>query len=126
MPNPEDSAEPSLTPGTAGSSAANDFSLGAQALDVKISGAQPLGTNSVGTQDQIAKIRHPNPKASLWDSKPWWCQPWTIVLSGLIAIAASWWLVHQVWITTLVSTAIAAWWLLFLVIVPRSYQESQP
>jgi hypothetical protein len=63
--------------------------------------------------------------ASLWDQKPWWCQPWTIVLSGLIAITGSWLLLQTVWITALVFTAIAAWWLLFLVIVPRAFIQSQ-
>jgi hypothetical protein len=65
------------------------------------------------------------PPASLWDQKSWWCQPWTIVLSGLIAIIGSWWLLRTIWITALVFTAIAAWWLLFLVLVPRAYRESQ-
>ena len=67
----------------------------------------------------------PKPPASLWELKPWWCQPWTIVLSGLIAITGSWWLLRTIWITALVFTAIAAWWLLFLVLVPRAYRESQ-
>jgi Zn-dependent protease len=48
------------------------------------------------------------------------------VLSGLIAIASSWGLLHKVWITVMMSIAIAAWWLLFLVLVPRAYQEGQP
>jgi hypothetical protein len=92
--------------------------LGAQALD-----SQTLGVKTASSQAQNG---HPNPKTSLWDSKPWWCQPWTIVLSGLIAIAGSWGLLHQVWITVMMSIAIAAWWLLFLVLVPRAYQEGQP
>ena len=67
----------------------------------------------------------PKSPGSLWDQKPWWCQPWTIVLSGLITITGSWWLLQTIWITALVSTAIAAWWLLFLVLVPKAYRESQ-
>jgi hypothetical protein len=47
------------------------------------------------------------------------------VLTGLIAIAGSWWLLHRIWITTLVVLAIAAWWFLFLVLVPRAYREAQ-
>jgi hypothetical protein len=70
-------------------------------------------------------VFEPKPPASLWDQKPWWCQPWTIVLSGLFTIAGSWWLLQTIWITALVSTAIAAWWLLFLVLVPRAYRQSQ-
>ncbi len=60
---------------------------------------------------------------SIWDSKPWWCQPWTILLTGAAVIGTSWWLLHRVWITALVSLAILAWWLLFLVLVPRAYQN---
>jgi hypothetical protein len=65
------------------------------------------------------------PPASIWHQKPWWCQPWTIVLTGLVAIASSWWLLQTTWITALVFIAIAAWWLLFLVLVPRAYRQSQ-
>ena len=64
-------------------------------------------------------------KSSLWDEKPWWCQPWTIVLSGFIVIAGSWFLLQKIWITALVFTAISAWWLLFLVLVPKAYRENQ-
>ena len=47
------------------------------------------------------------------------------MLSGLIAIAGSWWLLQIAWITALVFVAIAVWWLLFLVLVPRAYKQSQ-
>jgi hypothetical protein len=47
------------------------------------------------------------------------------VLSGLVAIASSWWLLQTIWITALVFIAIAVWWLLFLVLVPRAYRQSQ-
>ncbi|XP_022634801.1 uncharacterized protein LOC106757144 isoform X2 [Vigna radiata var. radiata] len=29
---------------------------------------------------------------SVWDTKPSWCQPWTIALTGLAVIAISWYL----------------------------------
>ncbi|MEX1323347.1 MAG: DUF6737 family protein, partial [Synechococcaceae cyanobacterium] len=31
--------------------------------------------------------------------KPWWCQPWSIVLTGLSGIGASWLVLHRWWIT---------------------------
>ena len=99
MPNPEDASGSSLIPGAAVNSVGADKALGTQAVE-------------------------PKPAASLWDQKPWWCQPWTIVLSGLIAIATSWWLLKTVWITAFVFAAIGAWWLLFLVLVPRAYRQS--
>ena len=101
MANPKDSRQSSLTPGAADNSADTDFLL----------------------SSQVAV--EPKPPATLWDQKPWWCQPWTIVLSGLIAIAGSWLLLQTIWITALVFIGIVAWWLLFLVIVPRAFIQNQ-
>lgn len=101
MANPKDANQSSLTPGATDNTSDTGFSLSTQ-LDVE-----------------------PKPPTSLWDQKPWWCQPWTIVLSGLIAITGSWLLLQTVWITALVFTAIAVWWLLFLVVVPRAFIQSQ-
>jgi hypothetical protein len=101
LANPKDSRQSSLTPGAADNSADTDFSLSSQ-VAVKL-----------------------KPPATLWDQKPWWCQPWTIVLSGLIAIAGSWLLLQTIWITALVFIGIVAWWLLFLVIVPRAFIQNQ-
>ena len=60
--------------------------------------------------------------SSLWQSKPWWCQPWTILLTGLAAMAGSWLLLHRWWISTPVALAVMLWWWLFLVVVPRAYR----
>ena len=59
---------------------------------------------------------------SLWQSKPWWCQPWTILLTGLMAIAGSWLLLHRLWISAPVTLGVLLWWWLFLVVVPRAYK----
>ncbi len=59
-----------------------------------------------------------NPQ-SLWASKPWWCQPWTIILTGVIIIASSWLLFHTVWLTILTAIPISIWWIYFLIVVPR-------
>ncbi len=59
---------------------------------------------------------------SLWQSKPWWCQPWTIRLTGLTVIALSWLLLHRWWISGPVALAVVLWWWLFLVVVPGAYQ----
>jgi len=62
-----------------------------------------------------------------WHHKPWWCQPWSIVLTGSLGIGTAllakrlvplpWWLVAPVLMTIL------GWWLLFLVLVPLSVSE---
>ncbi len=58
---------------------------------------------------------------SMWQIKPWWCQPWTIVLTGVIAVGLSWLLLHRLWITLPVGLVISAWWVLFLGVVPAQY-----
>ena len=63
---------------------------------------------------------------SLWTSKPWWCQPWSIVATGLVAMAGSWIVMHRWWITVPVSLAVVLWWAVFLVLVPRAYLEGGP
>ncbi|XP_040378218.1 uncharacterized protein LOC102700606 isoform X2 [Oryza brachyantha] len=60
---------------------------------------------------------------SVWDTKPSWCQPWTILLSGAVAIAGSWLPIHSVVITTGVSFVICAWWYIFLYSYPKAYNE---
>ena len=60
--------------------------------------------------------------SSLWQSKPWWCQPWTILLTGLAVIVGSWLLLHRWWISAPVALGVMLWWWLFLVVVPRAYQ----
>uniref|UniRef100_A0A0E0KHW1 DUF6737 domain-containing protein n=1 Tax=Oryza punctata TaxID=4537 RepID=A0A0E0KHW1_ORYPU len=60
---------------------------------------------------------------SVWDTKPSWCQPWTILLSGAVAIVGSWLPIHSVVITGGVSFAICAWWYIFLYSYPKAYTE---
>jgi hypothetical protein len=61
--------------------------------------------------------------ADLWQSKPWWCQPWTILLTGMLLITGSWLLLHSLWLTIPVASLIGAWWLYFLILVPRMLQQ---
>ncbi|KAK3149626.1 hypothetical protein QOZ80_3AG0220040 [Eleusine coracana subsp. coracana] len=60
---------------------------------------------------------------SVWDTKPVWCQPWTILLSGTTAVACSWVLIQSVVITAAVSFVICAWWYIFLYSYPKAYTE---
>lgn len=55
---------------------------------------------------------------SFWSLKPWWCQPWSIVLTGVIAVGGSWWALRLWWITLPVAAVVMGWWILFLVLVP--------
>ncbi|MEM1366815.1 MAG: DUF6737 family protein [Cyanobacteria bacterium P01_H01_bin.15] len=63
-------------------------------------------------------------KPSMWQSKPWWCQPWTILLSGCGFVGGSWAVFEKWWITAPVSFAIAVWWFVFLYLVPKAYQDA--
>lgn len=72
--------------------------------------------------------------ASVWNYKPWWCQPWSILLTGITIISGSWLLFKTIWLTILVSIPLLTWMGFFLLIYPRlmlssgaleSYQESQ-
>lgn len=56
---------------------------------------------------------------TVWDYKPWWCQPWSILLTGLGLIAASWFVVHRVWLTVLVAIPLSAWMGYFVLVFPR-------
>ncbi|WP_259724863.1 DUF6737 family protein [Synechococcus sp. CS-1332] len=62
---------------------------------------------------------------SVWQLKPWWCQPWSILLTGLGIVGVSWLVLHLWWITAGVSLVIGAWWLLFLVLMPAAWKRSQ-
>jgi hypothetical protein len=67
--------------------------------------------------------------ASIWHYKPWWCQPWSILLTGFGLIGASWLLFHRVWLTGLVSLPLGGWMFLFLVLYPQqmqAYLEANP
>ncbi|KAL2935600.1 Palmitoyltransferase pfa4 [Bienertia sinuspersici] len=60
---------------------------------------------------------------SVWDTKPSWCQPWTIALTGVSVIACSWLALRSIIVTLLVSTLIFAWWYIFLYSYPKTYTE---
>lgn len=64
------------------------------------------------------------PKSTnVWDYKPFWCQPWSIILTGASAIAFSWLILHQIWLTIALCLPIAAWWVYFLIIYPRAFAD---
>ncbi|GMH02412.1 hypothetical protein Nepgr_004251 [Nepenthes gracilis] len=60
---------------------------------------------------------------SVWDTKPAWCQPWTITLTGVLVIACSWIILHSVVVTSVVLFLICAWWFIFLYSYPKAYSE---
>lgn len=60
---------------------------------------------------------------AFWSLKPWWCQPWSILSTGVVISVASWLVLHRLWVTIPVTAAVVGWWLLFLVLVPAAYRS---
>nr|AUG32712.1 hypothetical protein PLO_739 [Paulinella longichromatophora] len=59
-----------------------------------------------------------------WSFKTWWCQPWSIMITGTILLLIVWELLQSRWILLLLSGAILCWWILFLVVIPALYLQS--
>ena len=59
-----------------------------------------------------------------WSLKPWWCQPWSIISTGVLMVGGSWALLHRLWISLPLALVVLAWWLLFLVLVPAAYRSA--
>ncbi len=65
----------------------------------------------------------PQKPTSVWQYKPWWCQPWSILLTGTTLITASWLLFHKIWLTILVTIPLLTWMGFFLLIYPKAYMQ---
>lgn len=66
---------------------------------------------------------NPQSAPSIWNYKPWWCQPWSIILTGVSLIGGSWLLLHQIWITLIVAVPITLWMTYFIGIYPKLMAE---
>lgn len=61
---------------------------------------------------------------NVWDYKPWWCQPWSILLTGVAIIGGSWLLLHLIWVTVLVAIPVLTWMGFFLLVYPKAMAKS--
>jgi len=59
-----------------------------------------------------------------WKYKPWWCQPWSILLTGTILISGSWIIGKTFWLTLVISVPILTWMGFFLLIWPSLVRQS--
>ncbi|MBW4444018.1 MAG: hypothetical protein KME10_22905 [Plectolyngbya sp. WJT66-NPBG17] len=64
------------------------------------------------------------PSTNVWDYKPWWCQPWSILLTGMGLISGSWLVLKTIWITVLVAIPVLTWMIFFLLIYPKAVSKS--
>ena len=62
-----------------------------------------------------------NAKKSFWDSKPYWCQPWSIISFGVLVLIFSFKLLNNAIITSILAFFILVWWIVFLILAPNSY-----
>lgn len=70
----------------------------------------------------------PSPTDNPWDYKPWWCQPWSILLTGVSLMGGSWLLFHRIWLSAIVAVPVLTWMGFFLLIWPglmRSAMQSE-
>ena len=63
-----------------------------------------------------------NSKKSFWDSKPYWCQPWSIISFGVLVLIFSWKLFDNIIFSSIIGVFVFVWWILFLILAPNSYQ----
>ncbi len=61
---------------------------------------------------------------NVWDYKPWWCQPWSILLTGVTLISVSWLIFKIIWLTILIAIPVLTWMIFFLLIYPRLVAQS--
>ncbi|MBW4515528.1 MAG: hypothetical protein KME11_09910 [Timaviella obliquedivisa GSE-PSE-MK23-08B] len=66
-----------------------------------------------------------SPNQSVWHYKPWWCQPWSILLTGTTLISGSWVLLHTLWVTLLMAVPILTWMIFFVGVYPRLFLQMQ-
>lgn len=65
----------------------------------------------------------PNLSESVWTHKPWWCQPWSIILTGCSIIAAIVYFIPWLWAKIVFSFPFALWMVYFTVLYPKMMQE---
>jgi len=89
--------------------------------------ARDAGGEDASTRELLEET-HPTDPANLWDAKPPWCQPWSIVTTGACLVAAPTQVFHATGAFGVVATGacaagVSAWWWVFLVVAPRAYAE---
>jgi hypothetical protein len=58
-------------------------------------------------------------KLNPWNYKPFWCQPWSILLTGITLITGSWLIFKIIWLTVIVAIPILIWMGFFLFVWPQ-------
>tara|TARA_B100001142_G_scaffold124929_1_gene126774 strand:- start:132 stop:683 length:552 start_codon:yes stop_codon:yes gene_type:complete len=61
--------------------------------------------------------------ADVWATKPPWCQPWTIVMTGAMIVCAPTAVFGWKWASAFLTLPIGAWWFAFLIAYPKQFRE---
>lgn len=72
----------------------------------------------------LQKANTSSSSSSVWKTKPFWCQPWTIVLFGVFCVSLPTLAFDWKFVSVAVAVPISAWWYVFLVLYPKSYASS--
>lgn len=61
---------------------------------------------------------------NMWEYKPAWCQPWSILTTGISAVLIVNTISHKsaLW-TSVIAIPVLIWWFLFLYLVPQEFKE---
>jgi len=59
----------------------------------------------------------------VWSKKPWWCQPWSIALTGILLLGGLYWIFGLNWPLFVLGFPIVVWMVFFLGIYPRLMKE---
>lgn len=86
------------------------------------------GGEEDATLRKLLEETHPTDPANVWDAKPPWCQPWSIVATGTCLVAAPTQVFHASGAFGVIATGVcvagvSAWWWVFLVAAPKAYAE---
>jgi uncharacterized membrane protein len=61
---------------------------------------------------------------NVWNDKPRWCQPWSILLTGITIISGCWFFTRILWLTILIALPILIWWFVFLILYPQAMRKN--
>ena len=64
-----------------------------------------------------------NSKKIFWDSKPYWCQPWSIISFGVLSLILIWKIFNNILFISIMGFLIIIWWIIFLILAPNSYKN---
>nr|YP_009531021.1 hypothetical protein PMNZ_790 [Paulinella micropora]AXY63710.1 hypothetical protein PMNZ_790 [Paulinella micropora] len=59
-----------------------------------------------------------------WSLKAWWCQPWSVITTGILLLLLFWSLLELRWFMIGITGIILIWWIIFLVLAPTYYRQS--